>query len=75
MLQTLIKINSFQKDLDLFFSSKSAIIYLKGFSGVLKLNMPSKFFYKSSDISISFLFPNKFFYKSFIRHLLVFTTI
>ena len=75
MLQSFIKVNTFQKDLDFFFSKKSAIMYIKGFSGILKLNMPSTFFHKSSDISISFLFSNKFFYKSFIRHLLVFSII
>lgn len=75
MLHSFIKVNSFQKDLDFFFSKKSAIMYIKGFCGILKLNLPSTFFYKSSDVSISFLFSDKFFFKSFIRHLLVFSII
>jgi hypothetical protein len=72
MLHSLVKVTSFQKDLDLFFSSKTASIYLKGFCGILKLNMPSIFFFKNSYNSINLLFSNKFFFKSFVRHLMVF---
>lgn len=75
MLHNLVKIHNFKKDLDLFFSEKSPVIYIKGFSGILKLYMPSTFFFKLKKNSLNFIFSNNFFFKSFVRHFLVFTII
>ena len=59
------------KNIQLFFSFKTGLVYLKNFITKHSFRMPSYFFYKKSS-KISLLFLNRFFFLSFINHFLFF---
>lgn len=73
-MKFLYKINNYKlnKDLNIFFSYKHSIIYLKGLYGIICFKLPSFYLYKNSLKLISFIFLKKFFYLSFIKHFFVF---
>lgn len=71
MINYSLKSYTLLKNINIVYSSKISCFFIKGFSGIFMLRLPSFYFYNVSldKNKIILLFLKKFYFKSFINHL------
>jgi hypothetical protein len=57
-------------NLNIYFSKKNSILYLKSIYGITSIKMVSYYFYKKEEKFLSFIFMKRFFFFSFIKNFL-----